>query len=205
MGDRIRSFLAVLLPPALVAAAAEIQGQARERFTPGTVRWVDPALFHLTLRFFGDLDREQVERARAVLREFDHRVPPAPVRIGAVSAFPNPARPQTLWIAVEDAPAETRGAASTARTLADLAAEVDRRLRTAGFGPADKAWKSHLTIGRAARDARLKMDPDWTTGLPRPSGEFRIDRLALMRSELRPQGPRYTPLQEAVLDGSEPG
>jgi 2'-5' RNA ligase len=82
--------------------------------------------------------------------------------------------------------------------LEALAAEIDRRIREAGFGPADKPWKSHLTIGRVNRERHLKVDPEWTRGLTWPEGDSTIGTVALMRSELRPQGPRYTPLLQAA-------
>jgi 2'-5' RNA ligase len=188
MSDRIRAFLALRLPAELSAAAATIQDDLRDRFPPRAIKWVGPELFHLTVRFFGDLDPRQIETATAVVRELDRNFPPVAVRIEGVSAFPSPARPQTLWVAVGDR--ETR--------LDQLVARLDQRLRETGFGPADKPWKSHLTIGRAHREARLKLDPGRTRGLTWPGDNFTIRTVALMQSELRPEGPRYTPLGTAT-------
>lgn len=193
MSDRTRAFMALLLPPELVEAAAAVQDQVRERFPAGAVRWVDPGLFHLTVRFFGDLDRRQLARAGGVVEGLRGGLGEVPVTIGGVSAFPSAGRPQTLWIGID----------STGDGLAGLAAEIDRRIREAGFGPADKAWKSHLTIGRVGRDRHLKVEPSWTAGLTWEKRVFTITAVALMQSELRPQGPRYTPL--AIMTASGDG
>ena len=187
MSEHTRSFLALLLPTELVAAAYDLQQQARDRFPPGSVKWVDPSLFHLTVRFFGDLDRKALAKASAVVASMEGAFAPVTVRITEVSAFPSPVRPQLTWIGVED----------RAGRLAALVAEIDRRTREAGFGPSDKPWKSHLTIGRMARDRQVRLEPDWTAGLTWPGGDFTIRSVALMRSDLRPQGPTYTPLRIA--------
>jgi 2'-5' RNA ligase len=123
-----------------------------------------------------------------VVEGLDRVFAAATVRIDGVSAFPSPARPQTLWVSLRDR--EGR--------LDELAAAIDRRIREAGFGPADKPWKSHLTLGRVRRERHLKVDPVWTGGLTWPARDFTIGTVALMQSELRPQGPRYTPLWTAT-------
>jgi 2'-5' RNA ligase len=188
MNGRTRSFLALLLPEEMVAAAAELQRKARSRFPPGSVKWVDPSLFHLTVRFFGDLDPQALARASSVVDATAGTFAPVAVRITEVSAFPSPRRPQVTWIGVED----------RAGRLAALAEQIDRRIREAGFGAADKPWKSHLTIGRTARDRKLELAPEWTSGLTWPAADFTIQTVALMRSDLRPQGPTYTPLRIAT-------
>jgi 2'-5' RNA ligase len=187
MNEQTRSFLALLLPAEMVVAATDLQQRARDRFPPGSVKWVDPSLFHLTVRFFGDLDRLALVKASSVVTSMERAFAPVTVRLTEVSAFPSPARPQVTWIGVED----------RAGRLTALAAEIDSRIRQAGFGPPDKPWKSHLTIGRTARGRQLRLDPDWTVGLTWPADDFTIRAVALMRSDLRPEGPTYTPLRIA--------
>jgi 2'-5' RNA ligase len=184
----VRAFLALLLPEDLIAEAAGIEGQVQSLFPPGSVKWVDPSLFHLTVRFFGDLDRKQLEKASRVVQALDRSYPKVAVGIEGISAFPSPARPQTLWVSVHD----------RTGSLDRLAALIDRRIREAGFGPADKPWKSHLTIGRVRRERHLRIDPGWNRGLTWSVRDFTIGTVALMRSELRPEGPRYTPLIRAT-------
>lgn len=187
MPERIRAFMAILLPPALKDAAARRQEGLQSLFPAGSVRWVASENFHLTVRFFGDLDRKALDKAGSVVEGVDRSFAPITVRLGAISAFPSPARPQTLWIEVVDG--EGR--------LEALAAQLDRKIREAGFGPADKPWRSHLTLGRAGRDRSLRPPEDWTRGLTEGAQDFTIGSVALMQSELRPQGPRYTPLRTA--------
>lgn len=187
MSELTRSFLALLLPEDMRAAAADLQQRLRDRFPRDSVKWVRPSLFHLTVRFFGSLDGQALEKASSVVGSMEGAFAPVTVRITEVSAFPASSHPQVIWIGLD----------SSAGRLAALAAEIDHRIREAGLGPADKPWKSHLTIGRTARDRRLRVDPAWTTGLTWAKTDFTIRTVALMRSDLRPEGPLYTPLRIA--------
>ena len=180
MSDRVRAFLAIRLPRELVEAAARIQAAVRGNVPDGVVRWVDPDNFHLTVRFFGDLDPGEVERATAVVQNL--RFDEMTVRLGRLSAFPSASRPQILWM----------GLASEDDRLGMFVRDLDRRLREAGFGPADKPWKSHLTLGRIVRGARVLQG--WNRGISIPPEEFRLDMLSLMQSELLPSGARHTAL-----------
>jgi len=187
MSQRVRAFMAVLLPEDLKRSAWEVQEQMRREFPEGSIRWVAPENFHLTLRFFGDLDAKACAKAGAVVEQIDGAFGSLAVRISGASAFPSPTRPQTLWLALQD---ENGG-------LERLAQEVDRRIRQAGFGPPDKPWKSHLTVGRVGRNRALRCDPEWSARLTWSREVSTIETIALMQSELRPQGPKYSPLRTA--------
>jgi 2'-5' RNA ligase len=193
MPGLVRAFFAVLLPESVVEGAGAVAEVLKERFPQGSVKWVPKANYHLTLRFFGDLDAAAIARASSILADLEPGFRPIPVRLGQVSAFPAAARPQTLWIHVED----------EGDALARLAAAVDQRCREQGFGPADKPWKSHLTLGRAGRDVRLRPDPSWSRVDGGETCRGSVRAVALMRSELRPQGARYSILRQMVAPARE--
>ncbi|MBM3288445.1 MAG: RNA 2',3'-cyclic phosphodiesterase [Candidatus Eisenbacteria bacterium] len=148
----------------------------------------------MTVRFFGDLDRKQLDRARAAVRDLAGQWVAPDLSLGQVGAFPSARRPQVVWLGVEDA-------AGHLRALADLA---DRTIRIAGFGPADKPFVGHLTLARVRRGARPADLEELTRGLTPPSGPLTIRSITLFKSDLRPEGPIYTPL-EAAAPGAGPG
>ncbi|MBK8230027.1 MAG: RNA 2',3'-cyclic phosphodiesterase [Candidatus Eisenbacteria bacterium] len=186
-----RVFLALVLPPGLIETAWGVSLRMQEVAPPGLVRWVPRENFHLTLRFFGDLDRARLDRALSETAALDGAFPAVTARLGTVSAFPSESRPSVLWIGLQ-----------SGGKLEALAAEVDRRLVAAGFGPADKPWKSHLTLGRIGREERIS--PPLARNLlssgrlTAETSEDTIGAIALIESELRPQGARYTPLRTAI-------
>jgi 2'-5' RNA ligase len=180
----VRAFVAVLLPSPLRDAAAEIQDAVRDRMPARAVRWVDPANFHVTVRFLGDLDRAAIERARGVIQQ-EAGFAPIGATLGAVSAVPSEGRPSVIWVDLQE----------QGNAFASLVQRVEQSLLAAGFGPPDKPWRSHLTLGRAERGTRPPRD--WNRIEVSSPAVYRLHELALMRSELRPGGPRYTALETA--------
>ncbi len=178
----IRAFLAILLPEVMVREATRIQSRLQREWGGSSVRWVDPANFHLTLRFFGNLEPDEAEEARYLVQSMVFE--PMPVRFTEVSAFPNRRRPAVIWLGL-------REDSSPPGTLGAFVRGVEESLQNSGFGPSDKPWKAHLTLGRVARNAHWRARPD-DFGPVDSAGSFVLDEVALMRSELRPSGPRYS-------------
>jgi 2'-5' RNA ligase len=164
------------------------------RRCPG-VRWTDPALYHFTLRFLGPVhsDRrdaldEALQEAVAESREFE-------LTLGGVGAFPDTRRPRVIWLSAQ----------SGADALTRLAQRLERALVCRGFASETKAYRPHLTLGRAHGEVPV-------TSLQQAMAEVQslsvvsstqAGSLVLMSSELSPRGPRYTPLAELPL-GSAP-
>ncbi len=186
-GDATRCFLALTLPAGARAGAAEVGDALRARIGEREVKWVDPENLHITLRFFGDLDPDAVESAAALVRQQDGAFDAPPTRWASVGAFQSPRRVQVIWLGLEDPD----------RRLDQLAAEVNRALEAAGFGRADKPFKSHVTLGRVRRGRRVSFER-LSERLTIPATGFSISGIALMKSVLTPQGPVYTPLETAA-------
>jgi 2'-5' RNA ligase len=151
------------------------------------LRWVRTETLHMTVRFFGDLDRKAVGKAERAIQSFDRAWSPPELTLGRLGAFPSLRRAQVLWLGIED----PQGG------LAALAAEVDLAIRKVGFGPADKPFVGHLTLARTGRGADAKDLTAWAPRLTPPRGPLTITAITLFRSDLRPQGPLYTPLASA--------
>jgi RNA 2',3'-cyclic 3'-phosphodiesterase len=185
-------------PPTRAFAALEIPSETKERIgrfiqqlraQAGStdLKWVDAKILHITARFFGDLDRKQLEKARGAIRGLDLAWDPPNLSLGAIGAFPNPRRPQVIWLGIEDPDGALRA----------LAEATDRAIRVAGFGPADKPFVGHLTLARVRRGAQAPELTDVVGGLTPPGGPLTISSITLFKSDLRPEGPQYTPLESA--------
>ena len=140
-------------------------------------RPVRPELWHVTLRFLGEVDEVACDR---VVREVDDasRGPAFAVRWGDLGAFPRPKRANVLWLGVEQGEREAER----------LAAAVEEGVEAAGFPPEDRPFRCHLTL------SRLRPDQDVTAVLeavPPVGLAMPVDRVVLYRSHLGPGGPRY--------------
>lgn len=184
----VRSFIAFEIPVEMRAKIGELCEAMRGRREAEHLRFVRPEILHLTARFFGDLDRKRLDRARRAVKSLDGGWESPPLSLGEIGAFPSRRRPQVVWLGVDD----------PAGALRRLAEETDRAIRVTGFGPADKPFVAHLTLARVAR-GREGPDLDaLTAGLTPPPGPLTITSITLFESVLRgAQGPEYIPLQVA--------
>jgi 2'-5' RNA ligase len=186
MSETTRAFLAVTLPDAAIAGAATVLSDLRPRCDDAHVKWVRPENLHVTLRFLGNVGAEKLAEARALVRDLDQQYAPAQSSWTALGAFPSQRRVQVIWL----------GLADEAGRLKALAREVNQQLLRAGFGRPDKAFRAHVTLGRARRGRRVAW-ASLSDRLTIPAGAFSIAKVALIKSTLTPQGPVYTPLETA--------
>lgn len=195
----VRTFVAVWLDERLRRCVEEF---ARSVRTPvegaaGSVRWVKASQFHFTLRFLGELDRDARERVFEAVTEACRTAAPFSLRLGGVGGFPDLRRPRVLWVGVEP-PGD--------RLLASLAEAVQQALERRGFGPPDRPFSPHLTIGRLTQPPAGGLPEEWLAAragevLGPACGAMEVREVAVMASRLTPAGPVYTPLLAVPLQG----
>jgi len=153
-------------------------GPVRERGLP--VKWVRPEGLHLTLKFLGDTDDAREADLRGALGQVGGG--PVSLHIEGFGVFPDFQRPRVVWAGVAPDPA-----------LELLQHRVERLFAPLGFPPEARAFRPHLTLGRAARDAR----PRDFTGLEGALTALTfaetavVDNVDLMESTLQSGGAVY--------------
>ena len=185
--EYLRLFVALELPPHVKEALQEAQGVLRSRFPEGAVKWGSPETFHLTLIFLGTLRAWEADEVAGVTARAAARTAPFELRTGRLGAFPSPARPSVFWVGVE-------GALDELHTLhAGLRSRLDERFLSSEKG----AFNPHLTLGRAKtrHPAVWRELGSLLATAPDPASvAWPVGTVSLVRSELRPQGARHTPL-----------
>src|SRR5205823_12244196 len=117
------------------------------RFGPDTVRWTRMDQLHLTLKFFGNVQREEVDALQEALRRAVANVSPFALTISELGCFPSPQRPNVIWL----------GLGGGVSILEQMQRQVALECAAFGSHSEDRAFHAHLTIGRAkalGRDAR---------------------------------------------------
>lgn len=194
----VRAFVAVELTEAVKRTLSSWQDQIRQQLgatgpsEPSWLKWVAPASLHLTLKFLGNVPRARIEVICEQLATCAAGAPPLRLRLGEPGAFPHPRRARVLWAGVE----------GDVDTLCCLHAEVERRLDRLGYPAEGKAFRPHLTLARLREDARPSDRAAAGAALARlrPGRvDLTVAEILLMRSDLRPSGPTYTPLCRARL------
>lgn len=146
-------------------------------------QWVPPANYHVTLRFFGEFDAAQVERAVALIEPVAAATPRCLGRALSARPFPNRRRPNVIALPIESS--------GRLETLAENCGAV----LNGPFGPPDKPFKAHLTVVRCRRGARFVEPPH------APDFPLAFQRVALFESSAGNRAPQYTALREFRLDG----
>lgn len=176
----MRLFVALTPPPEVQQAVWDAFAPLRVR--PFPVKWVQPDGIHITLKFLGEVaDEREPELARA-LGDVVTGARVITLVVNGAGAFPDPVRPRVVWAGVDPDPA--------IELLADRAERVFAPL---GFPTEGRAFRPHLTVGRAARDARRSDFDGMAAALEELAVEASalLDGVELMKSVLRPNGAVY--------------
>ena len=184
----LRAFIAVDLPENVRAALGLVQEQlSAYRFK---TTWTRPENIHLTLKFLGDIKREQVEPIISVIEKAAKGCRPMNLRSQAVGFFPGVRQPRVLWT----------GISGQTEVLAKLQSKIDKGLTTLGFPSEKKPFTGHLTLGRIKGGGNaglfidiMKIFQNMTTDM------FIVDSVNLYQSKLLPSGPMYTKLFSVAL------
>ncbi len=126
-----RLFVGLAPPEGVRQALALSRGGLRE------ARWVDPADYHATLRFVGEVDPPQGEALLLALRSVSAEA--AGIEADAFGAFGGDA-PRSLHLRLRTTPA-----------LSALQSSVERVCRDIGLEPETRVFAPHITLARMRR------------------------------------------------------
>lgn len=182
------------MPSAVREVIGRAQGRLRRLSPPGAVRWSQPAQFHVTLVFLGDVPAAQVAGLEESLAPVVAASTSLWLRAHGLGFFPNSRQPRVIWA----------GARDRLGQLSDLHERLTQALRwLAPAAPAEK-FTGHITLGR--------FKPGHHAAIPRllelagamgdmPFGEWRAETVELVRSELTSTGAEHTVLLQFPLAG----
>ncbi len=192
----IRVFIAVPISEELRTVLEAIQRRLRE--AGGPVGWVRPDLFHITLRFLGDIDEGKVAGLSAMLDEAASSIPPGNVECVGIGTFGTRYGPSVIWAGCSDPDG----------TLGRLFEAVESGLDGLGFPEERRVFHPHITLGRVRRrrgaprelvPLTSAIDSHRSAAL----GGFRAEAILLVQSRLSPGGAIYTTLHRSDLKGED--
>lgn len=185
----IRAFLAIEPPENVLQEISRLQDKLKREIS-GRLSWTRPQGQHLTLKFFGDISREDINNICSAVQKRVIADQKLNLKVERLGIFPDARKPRVLWC----------GVTGDLERLINLQKNLDGDFAALGFPAEDRPFKAHLTL------ARIK-DPRDITGMSEAlkkydsfkAGEFVADKLFLFQSNLSPQGAVYTKLAEFVL------
>ncbi len=181
MGDLIRSFLCLELP-AMTRQALEDETFFLHTTYPA-FKWVSTDALHITLKFFGEQEREFLDLFAESLEERLEVLQLEALRFscGPLGAFPDMRRVQTLTV-------EVLGDLFPLQALAVLVEDV---AEMHGIPREKRFFKPHITLARTRRPETV----DQQIVFPKRKIEWKADTVTLMKSTLKPTGPVYAPIR----------
>lgn len=190
--EKVRTFIAIKLTPEIISNISRVQEELKR--TDAQVKWVEPDNIHLTLKFLGYITKEELEKVKLATREALKPLAPLEVRVYGLSAFPKIEYPRVIWVGID------RGR----EVLKRIASNLEERLAIIGFVKEKRPFSPHLTLGRVkSSKGRERLIEAFIKLKASNLGNMRVTQISIMKSELKPQGPIYTSLEEIDLRSEE--
>lgn len=185
---RAKLFVALDLPEALRVG---IVVWGRRELSDPALRPVPRESLHVTLAFLGYLPEREIGRLGKIVEGLESPAPSIVLRDPV-------AKPSHRWPRLFALPADSPGAVA-------LQGELERKLVAKRlYKPEKRPFWSHVTVARVKSEGggskRPRQVHEQPARLPRKLlRPTRCVRVTLYRSEIQPQGARYTPLAQVEL------
>lgn len=158
-------------------------------------RWARVEGMHVTLKFGGEVAAERVEQIKKEL-EGVRSAAAVELNFRGVGFFPNAKHPRVFWAGIEATP-----------NLAEMAAEIEKRLERLGIPREGRAFRPHLTLARFKSEEGLaKLREAIEKAGAMEFGATRSGEFYLYESKLLRGGAVYSRLGTfSFAEGLEPG
>lgn len=184
MAKPIRAFIAVS-----VRATSSLRKVILELDSMGrALKAVDPGSLHVTLKFLGDTPSESIPRIGAEVQAACEGRLAIDAELHGLGAFPHAGRPSVIWVGMHNV-----------QSLVEISEVLEDGLESLRFPRDSRKFQPHVTLARVKSRPPENLHDLLNANAATSFGSITIDRVTLYQSELRPQGPRYTPLATVSL------
>jgi len=175
----MRLFVGISLPREYKEGLREIRQKWEPRFS-SRLKWTRPENWHLTLKFLGDQDPENLDEIRRAMDSL--RFSPLSLQAGGGGYFSARGKINVAWA----------GMSGDVDGLRFIASHLDREFSRIGIPAEKRAFKPHLTLFRVKY---FKKDDPWTEFRDYLQGRvwpgFDCPGIFLWQSTLTRSGPVY--------------
>ncbi|MBN1158350.1 MAG: RNA 2',3'-cyclic phosphodiesterase [Bacteroidales bacterium] len=163
----------------------------RNALPDGHIKWVDTDRLHLTIRFFGDTEENDIALISDAVFKAVAEVRPFRLRLSSLGVFRSLRQPRVIWIGCDHP-----------EGLTDVKKKIDDELEQQGFPRDNQAFSPHLTLGRIrSLSSKRKLAGLLEHYREHMFYEQHIPRIVLYESILRKNGPEYLTIQAYDLEG----
>ncbi|MGD8865274.1 MAG: RNA 2',3'-cyclic phosphodiesterase [Anaerolineales bacterium] len=189
----IRVFTAIQFPDEIKHNIGQSIDKLVSEVGERTVRWVKPSLYHLTLKFLGDVAQSKLDDISPAINRVAAEGQSFQVKVGGFGVFPNLRKPRVLWVGLDE----------NSGSLESFKSSLEQALEPLGFDVERRKFHPHVTVGRIRRGASRSQVEQLSVSLESyrigELGTVAVDQVELVQSDLTPTGPIYTTLERFPL------
>jgi len=188
----VRVFLAIDLPQEL---KKELFNLSKVLNCEGLkLKWVEEENLHLTLRFFGNISENLVEKIYEKCKDVCKKLEPFELELDLASYFPLKGTPRVIWIGIN----------SASNNLFKLDNLLKKAFKPLKLKEEREEFYPHVTLLRIKEKtdpvALKKFFEEIKKASEKLKGKsFLVKELIIFKSDLFPSGPKYTPLKTIPL------
>jgi len=188
MEDTIRTFIAIKITP--LKKLFDLICDFKKSMKGEEVRWVDTDNLHLTLRFLGETNKEQVGEIVKLLELIAKQFQPFQFELKGVGVFKMKIQPKVIFLSV-----------GNGLILKELAEAIQEKVSIIGFRAEENVFNPHLTVGRIKyiqnKDAFYSLVNKFSDSVIQQIPVFEI---IFYQSILSSDGPIYKPIKVVNLN-----
>jgi len=185
----VRVFIGFFTSPVIVEKAQRLKEEASP-YIHG--KWTLPQNLHITLQFIGEVERDTLWELVKIAQEIAESFRPFRITYKGLGVFPHLRRPRILWVGVDSG-------SGTLKRLARTVEVANKRVKN--IRPDTKPFHPHVTICRMKRVDERKLRFFLRKYQNFIFGEEEVNRIAVIKSTLTPEGPIYSPIEEFYFSG----
>ncbi|WP_010424714.1 RNA 2',3'-cyclic phosphodiesterase [Anaerophaga thermohalophila] len=185
--SKIRTFVAI--PVVGLTILESWMDELKQMKIPGKIKWNERHLWHLTLKFIGNIERQEVDILRQSLKGVFRDVQQGKLVVSGTGVFGTMQKPRVVWagIDVDD-------------WLLTLKQKTEQGVSVLDIPGDDRSFSPHLTIGRVKylkqpeilkEEVEKKKNTEW--------GIISTTRIVLYESKLTSEGPVYSEIENFNL------
>ena len=183
----MRTFIAFDLSEEIKTELERLQKELKT--TEPDIKWSNPQNIHLTLKFLGEVDEENIKEIKQLLDEVSGKIRPFEITLGKVGAFPSLDRMKVVWVGIDKG---SKNVIETANLIEDSSEAI-------GFFKEDRKFSAHLTLGRVKSGKNKVVLKEKILSIEVKPLNHTIDKIILYKSTLTREGPIYDSLYEIDL------
>ncbi len=178
----IRTFIALEISNVIRNQITDIQKNLLNK--GAEIRWIRNDNIHLTLRFLGEIENKSHDKIFEAMNNVAEDARSLKLSLTGLGMFPDENHPTVIWV----------GIGGEVEELRQMAEKCDYYLTAKGFEIKSRHFRPHITIGRIKKITNKNLFISELNDVEINQTVFKVDRLNVVKSDLKPTGAIYTNL-----------